>query len=1093
MLTKPELPKPITLTKPELPKPITLTKPELPISTTLAKPEFPIPTTLAKPEFSIPTTLAKPELPKPSKLAKPELPKPSTLAKPELPISTTHTKPQLLLPSTHAKPDLPIRSICTKPEIPLPINSIKHEVPLSSTNIKTGISLPSNHTRQELSLPNTPTKPEFPLTISTLTKPEIPLPRALTKPEIPLPNTLSKPEIPLLSTSIKHEVPLPSALTKPNIRLSSWPTRGKQDLHLPSPQCKLDLHFPLCDSSSSLPLGQPLPSKRHSYVVFDPRLLEPQPLAPDQPADIFKITQPPKSDTSPNLPLLIAQTPSTEDLLDTPASDRDSNAGSSSGSENSLKLIKRLGSTGSQNRHLVPPKDFRVIKTKSESALSCFTFPSVTDPRTNSSHSNLVPPNDLISSNPRRDSAWTAEVLSMEIQVDYVMDPAELWGSEILNKPSSKDVSECGDMTEDSPTIPVTITSGEAPDQMDTTVPIPPGPEETKKPEEKEPTKDNTSRSRESIQLNLPPREHWENRFQFLLSTIGYAVDLSNVWRFPFLCYKNGGGAFLIPYFTTLIFGAMPVFFMEMCLGQFNRCGPTAIWEKMSPMFKGIGIASCFMAYIVAFYYNVIIGWSFFYLFASFTYRLPWTSCFNAFNSENCWQINWDTNATNATSDVGAADQIDADAKPWNRTYNVSTSLSSTMEYFERGMLELNYSTGLDDLGVVRWQLALCTFLTFTVLYFCLWKGVKSTGKVVYITATLPYVIMTILLVRGVLLPGAEDGIRYFITPKIDSLRKPKVWIDAAVQIFFSVGSGFGTHIAYASYNKFHNDCKRDCVITVIVNSLTSLFSGFVIFSYLGYMALKTHKDIDKVATEGPGLVFIVYPEAIATLPGSVGWAIIFFFMLLSLGLDSAFGGLESPLTGIRDELSQLMKYKYFREVLTLIIIMSAFIFSIPCLMQGGMYIFTMLDTFAAGTSIVFIVLCEVVAVSWIYGMPQFCADVEKMTGHKPSIFWRICWKFICPCLLTVIVASSIISYQPLTYRTSLTTYTYPYYANIVGWCIATSSMVMVPGYIVYKLIRTKGSFKQRIALCISPAREHEEIQQKGIVKRFQRSHWLSL
>ncbi|XP_055891004.1 sodium-dependent noradrenaline transporter-like isoform X2 [Biomphalaria glabrata] len=599
------------------------------------------------------------------------------------------------------------------------------------------------------------------------------------------------------------------------------------------------------------------------------------------------------------------------------------------------------------------------------------------------------------------------------------------------------------------------------------------------------------TKSRDSAQFNLPPREHWENRFQFLLSTIGYAVDLSNVWRFPFLCYKNGGGAFLIPYFTTLIFGAMPVFFMEMCLGQFNRCGPTAVWDKMAPMFKGIGIASCFMAYIVAFYYNVIIGWSFFYLFASFTSVLPWTTCFNPFNSGNCWQIGWDANVTNASS---ASDGADVDSRPPdNRTYNASVSVSSTMEYFERGMLELHHSTGLEDLGVIRWQLLLCTFLTFTVLYFCLWKGVKSTGKVVYITATLPYVIMTILLVRGVLLPGAEDGIRYFITPKIDSLRKPKVWIDAAVQIFFSVGSGFGTHIAYASYNKFHNDCKRDCIITVIVNSFTSLFSGFVIFSYLGYMALRTQKDIDKVATEGPGLVFIVYPEAIATLPGSVGWAIIFFFMLLSLGLDSAFGGLESPLTGIRDELSQLMKYKYFREVLTLIIIMSAFLFSIPCLMQGGMYVFTILDTFAAGTSIVFIVLCQVVAVSWIYGMPQFCDDVQKMTGQRPSIFWRICWKFICPSLLLVIVASSIISYQPLTYRTSVGTYVYPYYANIIGWIIGISSMILVPGYFVYKFFRLKGSCKQRLALGMSPACEHEEIIQKGYVKRFQRSHWLSL
>ncbi|GFN92427.1 transporter [Plakobranchus ocellatus] len=542
----------------------------------------------------------------------------------------------------------------------------------------------------------------------------------------------------------------------------------------------------------------------------------------------------------------------------------------------------------------------------------------------------------------------------------------------------------------------------------------------------------------------------------------------------------------------------MPVFFMEMCLGQFHRSGPVAVWEKMAPMFKGIGMASCFMSYIVAFYYNIIIGWSFFYLFSSFTSKLPWTSCFNSFNSADCWQIDWDTNSSappipsdhasvseTVTSGLSSQETSTSFSAGLNRTYNANTSTSSTIEFFERAMLEVHKSSGLEDLGGVRWQLALCTMLTFTTLYFCLWKGVKSTGKVVYITATLPYLIMTILLIRGVLLPGAGDGIRYFITPKIESLRDPKVWIDAAVQIFFSVGSGFGTHIAYASYNKFHNDCKRDCMITVVVNSFTSLFSGFVIFSYLGYMSLKTHKDIDKVATEGPGLVFIVYPEAIATLPGSVGWSIIFFFMLLALGLDSAFGGLESPLTGLRDELSSLLKYRYFREVLTLCVIVSAFLFSLPCLTQGGIYVFTILDTFAAGTSIVFIVLCEVVAVSWFYGMPQFCKDVGKMTGQEPSIFWRICWKFICPTLLTVIVASSIISYQPLTYSGSKGVYTYPYYANIVGWCIACASMIMVPGYLVYKLIRTPGTCRQRLAVGISPRWEHENIQRTGVVSRF--------
>ncbi|KAL3859363.1 hypothetical protein ACJMK2_009587 [Sinanodonta woodiana] len=507
--------------------------------------------------------------------------------------------------------------------------------------------------------------------------------------------------------------------------------------------------------------------------------------------------------------------------------------------------------------------------------------------------------------------------------------------------------------------------------------------------------------SNASSHKDRPIREDWGHKADFLLAVIGYAVDLSNVWRFPYLCYRNGGGAFIIPYFTVLILGALPIFFMEMSLGQFHREGPVTVW-KIVPICKGIGYASCFMAYIVAFYYNVVIGWSFFYLFSSFTLNLPWGGCNNSWNTENCWSLS-----------QGKV----------NVTANQSNYVSSTFEYFERGMLHLHLSKGVDDLGSPQWQLVLCTLLTFTVLYFSLWKGVKSSGK---------------------------------------------VWIDAAVQIMFSVGCGFGTHIAYASYNKFNNNCYRDCIFTATVNSFTSIFSGFVVFSYLGYMAERQHKDISKVAQEGPGLVFIVYPEAISTLPGSTYWSVIFFLMLITLGMDSAFGGLESPLTGLQDQFYRLFKYRWSREVFTFVIVFTAFFFALPCTTSGGMYVFKILDTFAAGTSIIFTVLCQVLAVSWLYGVDQFCDDIQKMIGHRPGLYWRICWKFVSPTFLAIIVISSILHYTPLAYEGGIGTYIYPEYANILGWFIAASSMSIIPIYAVYKISSTRGSFKEfsRAILC---------------------------
>ncbi|XP_033099261.1 sodium-dependent noradrenaline transporter-like, partial [Anneissia japonica] len=116
------------------------------------------------------------------------------------------------------------------------------------------------------------------------------------------------------------------------------------------------------------------------------------------------------------------------------------------------------------------------------------------------------------------------------------------------------------------------------------------------------------------------------------------------------------------------------------------------------------------------------------------------------------------------------------------------------------------------------------------------------------------------------------------------------VWIDAAKQIFYSIGAGFGVHVAFSSYNQFHNNCYFDAMLTSSINCMTSFLSGFVIFSYLGYMSEKQQRPIDQVATDGPGLVFEVYPEAISTLPGSTAWSIIFYIMLITLGLDSSVG-----------------------------------------------------------------------------------------------------------------------------------------------------------------------------------------------------------
>ncbi|KAL1501998.1 hypothetical protein ABEB36_007213 [Hypothenemus hampei] len=570
-------------------------------------------------------------------------------------------------------------------------------------------------------------------------------------------------------------------------------------------------------------------------------------------------------------------------------------------------------------------------------------------------------------------------------------------------------------------------------------------------------------------------RETWGSNTDFLLSIIGFAVDLANIWRFPYLCYRNGGGAFLIPYTLMLIFGAVPLFYMELILGQFNRQGPISIW-RICPLFKGVGFCAVLVAFYVSFYYNVILAWALYYLGSSISEELPWMHCNNTWNTEQCWEMRNPNETNNKSFSI-----------PFNETRK-NTKHTPAFEFFHRAVLEMQWSDGLHDMGYPKWQLVICLIMIYCLLYVSLFKGVKSSGKVVWVTATMPYVVLTILLARGLVLPGALGGISYYLKPELSKLKETQVWVDAAVQIFFSVGAGFGVHLSYASYNTFHNNCYRDCIITTIVNCFTSFFSGFVIFTYLGYMSYKQGVDIKYVATEGPGLVFQVYPEAVATLPGSHLWSVLFFFMLIMLGVDSAMGGLECVITGLMDEFAVFFQNKkYAREVFTLVVIMMSFSVALINVTPGGIYMFTLFDTYSAGISLLCSALFEAIAVSWFYGLDRLTQDVEAMLGLKPGIYWRICWKFISPSFIVCVVMFDLLNNPPLVYND----YFYPNWAEWIGWFLALSSIMMIPLAAIIHLCKSTGSLRERLALSISPVEEHEDIRQSKLVRRFKAKHWL--
>lgn len=556
-----------------------------------------------------------------------------------------------------------------------------------------------------------------------------------------------------------------------------------------------------------------------------------------------------------------------------------------------------------------------------------------------------------------------------------------------------------------------------------------------------------------------PERGQWANKTEFILSCIGLSVGIGNIWRFPFLAYQNGGGAFLLPYVILMLLVGKPMYFMEVALGQFTSLGPLSVWRCL-PIAKGVGVAMVVVSLIVAVYYNVILAYTVFYMAQSFRSELPWVDCHEWWgadpetcyvrskNVERCVMtgknlIQEYMNSTNITSGIAllGADNMTVFVPEdvYTARYSNCTNATQTasQQFWERYVL--NITGGIEELGVVRWDLSLCLLASWVVVFLCLMKGVKSTGKVVYFTATFPYLVLFILLIKGATLPGAVEGIKYFLIPEWSRLLEIDIWRKAAEQLFYSLGISWGGIIMFGSYNKFKNPVHRDALFISTMDFLTSIIGGIVIFSVLGNMSTELGVDIKDVAKAGQGLAFVAYPEALSRLVVPQLWSFLFFFMLFLLGLDSEFALLETFLTAFYDEFPNSRKYKV---PLTFGICLLCFLLGIPCVMQGGQYILNLMDTYAGGGAVLFIAICEIVGLMWFYGMRRFCADLKMMLGHEIGWYWKASWLLFCPLILGFLFVYGLVQHKPIMYDDVVK---YPAWADGVGWFLALISMAQIP------------------------------------------------
>ncbi|KAF7633084.1 hypothetical protein Mgra_00007513 [Meloidogyne graminicola] len=535
-------------------------------------------------------------------------------------------------------------------------------------------------------------------------------------------------------------------------------------------------------------------------------------------------------------------------------------------------------------------------------------------------------------------------------------------------------------------------------------------------------------------------RGQWTGQFDFLMSMVAYAVGLGNVWRFPYLCYKNGGGSFLVVYAIFFAIGAVPIFIMEVAVGQYLQRGAIDMW-KMCPMFKGVGIGNVVLSFmrvgignvILSFmcisYFCIISSWSIFYMINSFSSTFPWETCDNDWN--------------NKTSCVETSFFV-------NKTSNSSNSSQTAVEqYWENRVL---YQTSsISDFGDIQWELLGLTFISWAIVYFALWKGITQARKFVYFCAIFPYILIAVLLVRGLTLPGAMTGVSFYLTPNITKLTEITVWKDAGTQVFYSYGVGFGTLIALGSHNKFYHNCYRDAILVCFINGGTSILAGFAIFSILGFMSEMTATPIQDIVKPGVGLAFVVYPEVASKLPGKQIWSFLFFLMISILGLDSQVCMLEGLFTALEDSFPLILR-KYKKRFL-LITCVFFFIIGIPMVTHAGAYWVTLVDSYgASGLALLFVVFFEVFGLAWGFGAKRINDAIFEMVGVYPLPCFTFLWKFTAPFSTLILFLLYIIMFEPLTGPNKKE---YPFWAEAFGFFLSACSMIVIPGYALYYLFNT--------------------------------------
>ena len=444
----------------------------------------------------------------------------------------------------------------------------------------------------------------------------------------------------------------------------------------------------------------------------------------------------------------------------------------------------------------------------------------------------------------------------------------------------------------------------------------------------------------------MSDKNEWGSNLSFVLAMVGSAVGLGNIWRYPYVLYSNGGGAFYIPYIVAILLMGIPFLILEYGVGyNFKSSFPKAI-RKINGKAEYLGWLLPISVFIIMIYYSCILGWDGIYVILSFF-------------------------------------------KGWGADPNA---------YFATTLLQSSES--VSGIGSFIPVIAIAMLIGWAIIWYISHKDLEEgLGKVSKILVPLLFLIMIIIVLFSLTLPGAMIGLNELFSPDWSLLLDFNIWMAAFGQIIFSLSLGMSIAFTYASYTGQESDLITNTLSIAFANCAFENFCALGVFSILGYMSLQSGTAIADLVTQGTGLVFVAYPTVLNVL-GQYAIIIgpLFFLTIYLAGLTSILSTIEPLAFSIQNKFTWSRK-----KTMTVLCIIGAALSMMYATSYGGTLL-GYVDAYINQIAILFGVLVECNLFAWTFNCEEL---IPTLNARSKTIqlgkWWVYIVKYILPLVIGIV------------------------------------------------------------------------------------------